>query len=98
VILRFKYDTDLLDGFERMVNDQQIRNAVILAGLGSGRNYHIYQVGNRTFPSKTKAYTALAVVFLFLATCCKEWSERVDSNHRPPGPEEIGLFQAPYIQ
>jgi hypothetical protein len=41
--------------------------------------------------------TASAVVLLFLATCCKEWSGRVDSNHRPPDPEEIGL-QAPYIQ
>jgi hypothetical protein len=32
VILRFKYQTDLLDGLQKMVKEQKIRNAVILAG------------------------------------------------------------------
>src|SRR5438128_2330792 len=44
VILRFKYDTDLLAGLERMVKEQKIRNAVILAAAGSVRGYHIHQV------------------------------------------------------
>ena len=52
VILRFKYDTDLLAGLERMVKEQKIRNAVILAAVGSVRGYHIHQVSNRTLPSK----------------------------------------------
>ena len=52
VILRFKYDTDLLAGLERMVKEQKIRNAVILAAAGSVRGYHIHQVSNRTLPSK----------------------------------------------
>ena len=52
VILRFKFDTDLLAGFEKMVKDEKIKNAVILAGLGSVRSYHIHQISNRTFPSK----------------------------------------------
>lgn len=52
VVLRFKYQTDLLRGLEKMVQQEKIRNAVILAGAGSLRNYHIHQVSNNTFPSK----------------------------------------------
>jgi predicted DNA-binding protein with PD1-like motif len=52
VVLRFKYEADLLAGLEKMVKDQKIQNAVILSGIGSVRNYHIHSVSNRTFPSK----------------------------------------------
>ncbi|HLH16383.1 MAG TPA: PPC domain-containing DNA-binding protein [Bryobacteraceae bacterium] len=52
VVLRFKYDTDLLAGLEQMVKQQKIRNGVILNGFGSVRNYQIHQVSNRTLPSK----------------------------------------------
>src|SRR5687767_1947213 len=50
VVLRLKYQTDLLAGMERMIKEQKIRNAVILSGIGSVRNYHIHSVSNRTFP------------------------------------------------
>jgi predicted DNA-binding protein with PD1-like motif len=52
VVLRFKFDTDLLAGLERLVKEQRIKNAVILSGIGSVRGYHIHQVSNRTLPSK----------------------------------------------
>jgi predicted DNA-binding protein with PD1-like motif len=52
VILRFKYNTDLLAGLERMVKEQKVKNAVILAGIGSVRNYQVHAVSNRSFPSK----------------------------------------------
>jgi uncharacterized protein len=52
LVLRFKYDTDLLAGLEKMVKVHKIRNGVILSAIGSVRNYQIHQVGNRTFPSK----------------------------------------------
>ena len=52
VVLRFKYEADLLAGLEKIVKDQKIQNAVILSGIGSVRNYHIHSVSNRTFPSK----------------------------------------------
>lgn len=52
LVLRFKYDTDLLAGIESMVKQHKIRNAVILAGAGSVRNYSIHSVSNRTLPSK----------------------------------------------
>lgn len=52
VILRFKFQADLLAGLEKMVKEEKIRNAVIVAGAGSVRNYHIHSVSNREFPSK----------------------------------------------
>ncbi len=52
VVLRFKYQTDLLAGLQRMVKELRIRNAVILAGAGSVRGYHVHVVSNRTFPSR----------------------------------------------
>lgn len=52
LVLRFKYDVDLLAGIEKMVKQEKIRNAVILSGAGSVRGYQVHQVSNRTFPSK----------------------------------------------
>ena len=52
VILRFKYDTDLLAGLEEAVKSNKIRNGVILNGFGSVRNYQVHQVSNRTLPVK----------------------------------------------
>ncbi len=52
VILRFKYKTDLLAGMEKMVKQEHIQNAVILAAAGSVRGYHVHQVSNRTMPSQ----------------------------------------------
>jgi len=52
LVLRFKNQTDLLAGLERMVKEQKIRNGVILSGIGSVRSYHYHTVSNGTFPSK----------------------------------------------
>jgi uncharacterized protein len=52
VTLRFKFDADLLEGLQKMVQSEKIRHAVILAGAGSVRGYHLHQVSNRVFPSK----------------------------------------------
>lgn len=63
VLLRFKHKADLLASMEKMIQQEKIRNAVILAGAGSVRNYHIHSVSNREFPSKniyTKDPTAPA--------------------------------------
>jgi predicted DNA-binding protein with PD1-like motif len=51
VVLRFKYQTDLLAGMQKMVKQEHIRNGVILSGVGSVRGYQIHQVSNRTLPS-----------------------------------------------
>ena len=52
LVLRFKFGVDLLDGIKKMVKQEKIRNAVILAAAGSVRNYQVHQVSNREFPSK----------------------------------------------
>jgi predicted DNA-binding protein with PD1-like motif len=52
VIFRLKYNTDLLAGLEKMVKQEKIRNAVILTGVGSVRNYQVHQVASRDFPLK----------------------------------------------
>jgi predicted DNA-binding protein with PD1-like motif len=52
VVLRFKFDTDLLAGLDKMVKQEKISNAIILSGMGSVRGYQVHQVSNRTFPSK----------------------------------------------
>jgi predicted DNA-binding protein with PD1-like motif len=52
VVLRFKYDTDLLSGMEDMVKQEKIGNGVILAGIGALRNYAIHHVSNRTLPNR----------------------------------------------
>jgi predicted DNA-binding protein with PD1-like motif len=51
MVVRLKYDTDVLKGLESAVGKSGIRNAVILAGIGSVRNYRFHVVGNRTLPT-----------------------------------------------
>ena len=57
VVLRFKNETDLLEGIERMVKQEKIKNAVILSGIGSVKSYALHQVSNTTFPSKNVIVT-----------------------------------------
>jgi len=52
VVLRLKFGTDLLAGLAEGVKQEKIRNAVILAGIGSVRGYHFHAVSNREFPSQ----------------------------------------------
>jgi len=52
VVVRFKFNTDLLEGLEKAVDKEKISNAVILSGIGSVRGYHVHGVSNRDFPSK----------------------------------------------
>jgi predicted DNA-binding protein with PD1-like motif len=51
VVLRFKYQTDLLAGLQKMVKQEKIRNGVILSAVGSVRGYQFHTVSNRTLPS-----------------------------------------------
>jgi predicted DNA-binding protein with PD1-like motif len=52
VIVRFKNQADLLAGLEKHVEEQKIRNAVILGGIGSALAAHYHVVSNREFPSR----------------------------------------------
>ncbi len=52
VIVRLKYKTDLLQGLKDAVIEQNIKNAVILSGIGSVYSYHVHSVDNAAFPSE----------------------------------------------
>jgi predicted DNA-binding protein with PD1-like motif len=60
VVIRVKNKVDLLHGIAEMVKKENIRNGVILAGIGSLRGYHVHQINNRDFPTRnifTKSLT-----------------------------------------
>jgi len=59
VLIRLKYNTDLLEGIEQAVKNEKIKNAVILSGVGSVSSYHVHAVANTTLPAKL-AYTQRA--------------------------------------
>jgi predicted DNA-binding protein with PD1-like motif len=52
IVLRLKYQTDLLNGLEVLVKKEKVKNAVILSAIGSVRGYHYHTVSNREFPSR----------------------------------------------
>ena len=56
VLVRLKYNTDLLEGLRQAVKDEKIKNAVILSGVGSVSSYHVHAVSNTTLPA-TLAYS-----------------------------------------
>ena len=59
VLVRLKYNTDLLDGLQQAVKSEKIKNAVILSGVGSVTRYHVHAVSSTTLPAKL-AYTERA--------------------------------------
>ena len=50
VVIRAKNKTDLLTEMEKQVKAQNIRNAVILSGIGSVRGYRFHNVTGRDYP------------------------------------------------
>ncbi|HEY4379507.1 MAG TPA: PPC domain-containing DNA-binding protein [Acidobacteriaceae bacterium] len=51
VVVRLKYKANLLEGMKKIVQEQHIRNGVILSAAGSLRGYEIHTVSNRDMPS-----------------------------------------------
>ena len=52
VIVRLKYQKDILEGIEEAVEREGIKNGVILSGVGSVIRYHLHAVDNAVFPSE----------------------------------------------
>ena len=50
LVLRAKNKTDLLTEMEKQVKAQNIKNAVILAGIGSLRGWSVHNVAGRDYP------------------------------------------------
>jgi predicted DNA-binding protein with PD1-like motif len=51
VVMRMKFQSDLLAGLQGLTKKEGIRNGVILSGVGSLRGYHVHQVHNRDLPT-----------------------------------------------
>ena len=56
IIIRLKHQMDVLAGLNEAVKQEQIKNAVILSGIGSLTSYHLHAVSNTTFPSQNVYY------------------------------------------
>ena len=76
VLVRLKYNTDLLEGLRQAVKDEKITNAVILSGVGSVTRFHVHAVSNTTLPAKL-AYSEHAGPMDLIA---------VNARARPPNP------------
>ena len=53
VIVRLKYRDDMLEGLKKAVQKENIKNAVILSGIGSLTDYNFHTVTTRTYPPNT---------------------------------------------
>jgi len=49
-IIRMRSGTDLLEGLNSAVKEKQVKNAVILAGIGSVTDYHFHVVSDKNLP------------------------------------------------
>ena len=66
-IIRMKPGTDMLDGLNLAVKNYKIKNAVILAGIGSVTDYHYHVVSDKNLPPAQefpKASVAMDLVSL----------------------------------
>ncbi len=49
-IVRMKPGTDMLEGLKKFINEKNIKNAVILTGIGSVTDYHYHVVSDKNLP------------------------------------------------
>ena len=49
-IIHMKPGTDMLEGLKKAVKDEKIKNAVIIAGIGSVTDYHYHVVSDKNLP------------------------------------------------
>jgi len=49
-IIRIRTGIDLLDGLNQAIKEKEIKNAVILAGIGSVTDYHFHVVSDKNLP------------------------------------------------
>ena len=59
-IIRMRPGTDLLEGLQQAINEQGVKNAVILAGIGSVTDYHYHVVTDKNLPP-TEAFPQASV-------------------------------------
>lgn len=52
VMIRLRNGTDVLEGLNQGISDQNIKNAVIVGGFGSVIRYHVHVVSTQQLPTK----------------------------------------------
>ena len=67
LVLRAKYNTDLLTEMEKQVKAQNNKNAVILSGIGSVRGYRLHNVTGRDYPVPDMFFSAPTTPADFIA-------------------------------
>lgn len=78
-IIRLKNGTDMLEGLNRAVKEKNIKNGVILAGIGSVTDYHYHVVSSRTLPPSNE-YAQAAVPMDVVAVQGYIFNERVHAH------------------
>ncbi len=64
-IIQMKPHTDMLDGLNQFIKEKHVKNAVVLAGVGSVTDYHYHVVTDKNLPPAQeypKASVAMDVV------------------------------------
>ena len=56
VVVRLKYQQDILEGLKEAVEKENIKNGVILSAVGSVIRYHLHSVDNTIFPTENVFY------------------------------------------
>ena len=57
-IIKMESGTDMLEGLNKAVKEKKIKNAVILAGIGSVTDYHFHVVSDKNLPPANEYHSA----------------------------------------
>lgn len=78
-IVRMKTGTDLLEGLNKFIAEKNVKNAVILAGIGSVSDYHFHVVSSRDLPPANE-FTKASVAKDLIAVQGYIFNERVHAH------------------
>jgi len=102
-IIKMESGTDMLEGLKNAVKEKKIKNAVILAGIGSVTDYHFHVVSDKNlppaheYPSASRAMDLIAVQGYILNGRVHAHITLSDENsalggHLEPGTKALTFF------
>jgi predicted DNA-binding protein with PD1-like motif len=102
-IVRMKPGTDMLEGLKNFIDEQNVKNAVILTGIGSVTDYHYHVVSDKHLPP-AEEFPKASVAMDLIATQGYIMNKRIhahitlsDENsvvggHLEPGTKALTFF------
>lgn len=78
-IVRMRNGTDMLEGFNAFIKEKNIKNAVILSGIGSVTDYHFHVVSDKSLPP-AEAFTKASVAKDVIAVQGYVFNKRVHAH------------------